>query len=117
VLNTDFQASSDQNEEAQEVTSMTVDWEIEELGGTELINDTVQYLVVWKSSLVVEGELHFMRAQGEMDGEPEKRVVDGTVRSLVRWKPSLVPEDWIDAPELIRDFEVRFGGRHDRPPQ
>ncbi|KEY71890.1 hypothetical protein S7711_11462 [Stachybotrys chartarum IBT 7711] len=111
VLSSVPHPSSEQSQEATKTSSVAVDWEIEKLMGIELIDDIVHYLVCWKSTLVPECEIDFMRTQGEMDGEPMKDgVIDGVLHYLVRWKPTLVPEHEIDAPKLVRDFEAIVQG-------
>jgi hypothetical protein len=100
--------------EVPEGTSADSGWEINKILGIDFMDGKTYYLVEWKSSLVLKSELDAIRAQGEVDGEPEKRVVDGAVRYLVRWKPSLIPEDEVDAAELIRDFQVRLKSLEDK---
>ncbi|KAH7363656.1 hypothetical protein B0T11DRAFT_298889 [Plectosphaerella cucumerina] len=38
-----------------------------------------------------------------------KEIIHGTVHYLVQWKPTLVSANEINAPELIGDFESKFG--------
>lgn len=38
-----------------------------------------------------------------------KEIIAGVVHYLVQWKPTLVPVNEIDAPELIGEFEIKFG--------
>ncbi|CRK26576.1 hypothetical protein BN1708_014574 [Verticillium longisporum] len=40
-----------------------------------------------------------------------KEVIHGKVHYLVRWKATLVPEHEINAPDLIGEFEARFGAK------
>ncbi|KEY71666.1 hypothetical protein S7711_11446 [Stachybotrys chartarum IBT 7711] len=107
VLNSVINPSPKRNQETLKAFSMPVDWEIENIIGSELINNCTHYLVCWKPTVVPECQIDFIRTQGDIDGElREDAVIHGMLHYLVRWKPSLVPEHEIDAAELVRDFEA-----------